>query len=97
MTPEQHNALTAANDPAVRSSVLLSVSYGFGTNSTAMLCGMLERGIKPDVILAADTGAEMPHSYRMLETYRCYWDFLKEKAEDIKYDASMEHGEDAAS
>jgi hypothetical protein len=26
-----------------------------------------------------------------------FLDFLKEKAEDIKYDASMEHGEDAAS
>ena len=41
-----------------------------------MLCGMLERGIKPDVILSADTGAEMPHSYRMLETMQakvCEW------------------------
>lgn len=46
---------------------ILSVSYGFGTNSTAMLCGMYDRGIKPDVILAADTGAEMPHSHAALE------------------------------
>lgn len=48
------------------SNSMLAVSYGFGTNSTAMLCGFRERGIRPDVILAADTGAEMPHSYAML-------------------------------
>lgn len=58
----------AKSGAAVHSSALLSVSFGFGTNSTALLCGLLERDIKPDVILAADTGAEMPHSYRMLET-----------------------------
>lgn len=49
------------------SSDLLAVSYGFGTNSTAMLCGFKSRDIRPDVILAADTGAEMPHSYEMLK------------------------------
>lgn len=39
------------------------VSFGGGTNSTAMLIGMKGRGIKPDLILFADTGAEMPHTY----------------------------------
>mgnify|MGYP006265029753 CR=1 FL=1 len=51
----------------VRSSDLLAVSYGGGTNSTAMLCGFRERGIKPDLILFADTGAEMPHTYKTVE------------------------------
>lgn len=55
---------------AVSSMQLLAVSYGFGTNSTAMLCAMKERGIVPDLILAADTGAEMPHSYAMLQTMK---------------------------
>lgn len=78
MTPEIHNALPPINDPAVRCSDLLAVSYGFGTNSTAMLCGMYERGLKPNVIVSADTGAEMPHSYDMLRTMEAkvkdWWD-----------------------
>lgn len=41
----------------------LVVSYGGGTNSTAMLCGFREKGVKPSLILFADTGAEMPHTY----------------------------------
>jgi hypothetical protein len=39
------------------------VSYGGGTNSTAMLIGMQERGIPVDLILFADTGSEKPHTY----------------------------------
>lgn len=54
----------------VACSALLAVSYGFGTNSTAMLCGLKDSNIVPDLILAADTGAEMPHSYAMLETMK---------------------------
>lgn len=49
---------------------LLAVSYGGGTNSTAMLCGFRERGIKPDLILFADTGAEMPHTYDHVQVMR---------------------------
>lgn len=41
----------------------LAVSFGGGTNSTAMLCGFRERGLRPDVILFADTGNEKPHTY----------------------------------
>jgi 3'-phosphoadenosine 5'-phosphosulfate sulfotransferase (PAPS reductase)/FAD synthetase len=41
----------------------LAVSFGGGTNSTAMLCGMRDRGIRPDVIIFADTGGELPHTY----------------------------------
>ena len=34
------------------------VSYGGGVNSTAMLCGMIEKNIRPALILFADTGCE---------------------------------------
>jgi hypothetical protein len=51
----------------VRSSDLLAVSYGGGTNSTAMLCGFRERGMKPALMMFADTGAEMPHTYKHVE------------------------------
>ena len=39
------------------------VSYGGGTNSTAMLVGLHERGERPDLILFADTGGEKQHTY----------------------------------
>lgn len=40
------------------------VSFGGGTNSTAMLVGMYEMDYpEPDLILFADTGAEKPHTY----------------------------------
>lgn len=42
------------------------VSYGAGTNSTAMLVGLHERGERPDAILFADTGGERPETYRHL-------------------------------
>lgn len=46
---------------------LIFVSYGGGTNSTAMLAGMYEQGERPDVILFADTGGEKPHTYTHLK------------------------------
>jgi len=45
----------------------LIVSYGAGINSTAMLCGFVERNIVPDAILFADTGGEKPATYKFLE------------------------------
>lgn len=48
-------------------SQVLAVSYGGGTNSTAMLCGFKELGIVPKLITFADTGAEMPHTYAHVE------------------------------
>ena len=42
------------------------VAYGGGTNSTAMLIGMHDRGIPVDLILFADTGNEQPHTYAFL-------------------------------
>jgi hypothetical protein len=43
------------------------VSFGGGTNSTAMLIGMWEKKIPVDLILFADTGAEQPHTYQHIE------------------------------
>ncbi|WP_246120847.1 phosphoadenosine phosphosulfate reductase [Chitinolyticbacter meiyuanensis] len=48
----------------------LIVSYGAGTNSVAMLCGMREKGIHPDLILMANTGGELPRIYRHVEQMR---------------------------
>ena len=41
----------------------LVVAYGGGVNSTAMLVEFHRRGIKPDLILFADTGGERPETY----------------------------------
>ena len=39
------------------------VSFGGGTNSTAMIIGMYLHKIPIDLILFADTGGEQPHTY----------------------------------
>jgi len=39
------------------------VSYGGGTNSSAMLIGLRERGERPDYITFADTGSEQMYTY----------------------------------
>ena len=43
--------------------VPLVVAYGQGVDSTAMLVGMWRRGIRPDLILFADTGGEKKETY----------------------------------
>jgi len=43
------------------------IAYGAGTNSTAMLVGLHERGESVDLILFADTGGERPETYRHLQ------------------------------
>jgi len=45
------------------------VSYGGGTNSTAMLIGLVERKESVDLILFADTGGEKPHTYKYIEMF----------------------------
>lgn len=42
----------------------LIIAYGGGANSTAMLIEMRRRSIEPDLILFADTGGELPETYR---------------------------------
>ena len=43
---------------------MISVSYGGGVNSTALLVGLHARGVRPDYILFADTGGELPSTYQ---------------------------------
>lgn len=43
------------------------VAYGGGTNSTALLVGLKNVHIVPDLILFADTGGEKPHTYEHLK------------------------------
>jgi hypothetical protein len=44
----------------------LVVSYGGGVDSTAMLVGFKQRGIRPDMIVFADVGGEHPETYAAL-------------------------------
>jgi len=42
---------------------VLKISYGMGVDSTAMLVGMRQRGIRPDVIMFANTKGEKRRTY----------------------------------
>jgi hypothetical protein len=59
------------------SQIPLTIAYGGGTNSVAMLCGFLDRGIKPDLIIFSDTGGELPRTYdhisMMSEQTKKWW------------------------
>ncbi|MDE0915774.1 MAG: hypothetical protein OSB57_11435 [Planctomycetota bacterium] len=46
----------------------LVLSYGGGVNSTALLVGMRERGIRPDLILFSDTGGEHSRTYETIRS-----------------------------
>jgi hypothetical protein len=54
----------------------LVVSFGGGTNSAAMLIEMARRGVRPDLILFADTGGELPETYQFV---RDFSDWLSER------------------
>lgn len=45
------------------------VSFGGGTNSTAMIIGMYLHKIPIDLILFADTGGEQTHTYEFMGTF----------------------------
>ena len=45
------------------------VSFGGGTNSTAMIIGMYLHEIPIDLILFADPGGEQPHTYQFIEIF----------------------------
>lgn len=47
------------------------VAYGGGTNSVAMLCGFRDLGIKPSLIVFADTGGELPYTYDHIKMMSC--------------------------
>jgi hypothetical protein len=48
------------------------VAYGLGVNSTAMLVEFVKRGVRPDLILFADTGGEKPETYAYLPVIQAY-------------------------
>lgn len=50
----------------------LVVSFGLGVDSLAMLIGMHQRSIRPDLILFADTGSEKPETYDYIPTVRAW-------------------------
>ncbi len=63
-----------ANPPAARPwpDCPLVVAYGLGVDSTAMLVEFARRGIRPDLILFADTGGEKPETYAYLPVMQRY-------------------------
>ena len=50
----------------------LTVAYGVGVDSTAMLVEFVRRGIRPELILFADVGAEKPETYEYLPVMQKY-------------------------
>ncbi len=50
------------------------VSFGGGVNSTALILGLHEMGLKPFAILFADTGGEKPGTYAHVEAMRKWCD-----------------------
>lgn len=48
------------------------VSFGGGTNSTAMIIGMYLHKIPIDLILFADTGGEQPHTYEFIRVFNAW-------------------------
>lgn len=45
------------------------VTFGGGTNSTAMILGIYEKNIPIDYILFCDTGSEQPHTYKHRDVF----------------------------
>ena len=63
----EHRAVSAAPvDARVRHQI---VSFGGGTNSTAMLIEMARRSEQVDAIVFADTGGERPDTYRHVKEF----------------------------
>jgi len=50
----------------------LTVAYGGGVDSTAMLVGFVQRGIRWDLALFADPGSEWPETYAYLKTINAW-------------------------
>jgi hypothetical protein len=48
------------------------IADGLGVNSTALLIQLTRAGIRPDLILFADTGSEKPETYAYLEIRRSW-------------------------
>jgi hypothetical protein len=65
MTPNRSAARPFPDCPLV-------VAYGLGVDSTAMLVEFAGRGVRPDLILFADTGGEKPETYAYLPVIQRY-------------------------
>lgn len=63
------------------------VSFGGGTNSTAMIIGMYLHKIPIDLILFADPGGEQPHTYEFIKTFN---EWLMEHGLDNKKEADAQ-------
>jgi len=50
----------------------LTVAYGAGVDSTAMLVGFVQRGIRWNLALFADPGSEWPETYAYLKTINAW-------------------------
>lgn len=53
----------------VRQGAPLTVAYGAGVDSTAMLVQFVRMGLRPELILFADVGSEKPETYEYLEYF----------------------------
>lgn len=51
---------------------MIVANYGGGTNSTALLVEAHKRGLRPDLIVFADTGSERPITYTYLATVNAW-------------------------
>ncbi len=56
----------------VKSTWPLVVSFGGGTNSAAMLIEMARRNVRPDLIMFADTGGELPETYQFVKDFSAW-------------------------
>jgi hypothetical protein len=55
------------------SKQITTASWGGGVNSTAFVCGFLERGLGVDAITFADTKGEKPETYKYEDKKYIYW------------------------
>lgn len=62
----EHSSHGLTTDQVRQRTVPLIVSYGGGVNSLAVLVGLRERQLRPDVVIFADTGGEKPSTYQHL-------------------------------
>jgi hypothetical protein len=68
--PRGDAVLDAAARQTLRSTLLgrlITVCFGAGVDSTAMLIALHEAGVRPDVITFADTGGEKPETLRHVQ------------------------------
>jgi hypothetical protein len=59
------------------------VAFGGGTNSAAMLIEMSKRNVVPDLILFADTGGELPETYKFIENFSSWLEANKMPKVDV--------------